>query len=64
MYSWDLRADVGTPLKIYSSNTSVIRDPPVGDTNQRRRFDVDVAGRFLAVGDQVDLLLPWSTSPD
>ncbi|KAJ7763191.1 WD40-repeat-containing domain protein [Mycena maculata] len=50
VYSWDLRADVSNPVKIYS--TSSVGDPPVGDTNQKRRFDVDVAGRFLAVGDQ------------
>ncbi|KAJ7438115.1 WD40-repeat-containing domain protein [Mycena galericulata] len=51
IYSWDLRADVDTPLKIYSSEPSLL-DSPAGDTNQKRRFDIDVAGRFLAVGDQ------------
>ncbi|KAJ6531415.1 WD40-repeat-containing domain protein [Mycena vulgaris] len=51
VYSWDLRADVSSPLKIYST-TSRVNEPPVGDTNQKRRFDVDIAGRFLSVGDQ------------
>ncbi|KAJ7474877.1 WD40-repeat-containing domain protein [Mycena latifolia] len=51
VYSWDLRADVGTPLNIYSPTPSV-DGPPVGDTNQKRRFDVDLGGRFLSVGDQ------------
>ncbi|KAJ7147573.1 WD40-repeat-containing domain protein [Mycena crocata] len=50
VYSWDLRADVTAPLKIYSSQH--INDPPVGNTNQKRRFDVDIGGRFLSVGDQ------------
>ncbi|KAJ7708212.1 WD40-repeat-containing domain protein [Mycena rosella] len=51
IYSWDLRADVSAPLKIYSA-TSSVTDPPIGETNQKRRFDVDVGGRFLSVGDQ------------
>ncbi|KAJ6526821.1 hypothetical protein B0H19DRAFT_1197105 [Mycena capillaripes] len=51
VYSWDLRADVGAPLAVYSPTTSV-DEPPSEETNQKRRFDVDIAGRFLGVGDQ------------
>ncbi|KAJ7266406.1 WD40-repeat-containing domain protein [Mycena haematopus] len=54
IYSWDLRADVSAPVAIYSPS------PPAEEreeglqtnTNQKRRFDVDVAGRWLGVGDQ------------
>ncbi|KAJ7779598.1 WD40-repeat-containing domain protein [Mycena metata] len=51
IYSWDLRADVNAPVTVYSPTGNVV-DPLVGETNQKRRFDVDVAGRFLGVGDQ------------
>ncbi|KAJ7087901.1 WD40-repeat-containing domain protein [Mycena belliarum] len=51
VYSWDLRADGGAPLKIFSTSPHV-NEPPVSDTNQKRQFDIDVAGRFLSVGDQ------------
>ncbi|KAJ7143861.1 WD40-repeat-containing domain protein [Mycena epipterygia] len=50
VYSWDLRTDVNTPLKIYSAAP---RELLAGETtNQKRRFDVEPAGRFLGVGDQ------------
>ncbi|KAJ6483554.1 hypothetical protein C8R47DRAFT_1132560 [Mycena vitilis] len=54
VYSWDLRADVNSPLAVYSATTSASAQdpPPRGDTNQKRCFDVDIAGRFLGVGDQ------------
>ncbi|KAJ7823071.1 WD40-repeat-containing domain protein [Mycena olivaceomarginata] len=47
IYSWDLRADVGAPLAVYSPSPK-----PGEETNQKRRFDVDIVGRFLGVGDQ------------
>ncbi|KAF8158641.1 WD40-repeat-containing domain protein [Mycena galopus ATCC 62051] len=61
VYSWDLRADVGAPLAIYSpidthsANAGDLSEPnqnAQGETNQKRRFDVDSAGRFMGVGDQ------------
>ncbi|KAJ7042201.1 WD40-repeat-containing domain protein [Mycena alexandri] len=51
IYSWDLRADVNTPVTVYSPTSNVV-DPLLGETNQKRRFDVDITGRFLGVGDQ------------
>ncbi|KAJ7929633.1 WD40-repeat-containing domain protein [Mycena leptocephala] len=51
VYGWDLRADVGAPVVVYSPTDSV-SDPLVGDTNQKRRFDVDITGRLLGVGNQ------------
>ncbi|KAF7368664.1 Telomerase Cajal body protein 1 [Mycena venus] len=51
IYSWDLRADVGAPLAVYSpapTTTSTRAE----ETNQKRLFGVDIAGRFLGVGDQ------------
>jgi hypothetical protein len=55
IYSWDLRADVGAPLAVYSPPTK-----PGEETNQKRRFDVDIVGRFLGVGDQVSMALHFS----
>ncbi|KAJ7606638.1 WD40-repeat-containing domain protein [Roridomyces roridus] len=46
IFSWDLR-DTTAPLKIYTPPSANDRE-----TNQKRRFDVDLAGRFLALGDQ------------
>ncbi|KAJ7191718.1 WD40-repeat-containing domain protein [Mycena pura] len=51
LYSWDLRADTGTPLRVYAS-TPRGDDPHPSDTYQKRRFDVEIGGRFLGVGDQ------------
>ncbi|CAK5274405.1 unnamed protein product [Mycena citricolor] len=46
VWSWDLRANASVPVQIYC--------PPEQkqDTNQKRRFDIDVAGRYLSHGDQ------------
>ncbi|KAJ7606634.1 WD40-repeat-containing domain protein, partial [Roridomyces roridus] len=48
IFSWDL-LDTTAPVKIYTPPPSSANDR---ETNQKRRFDVDLAGRFLAVGDQ------------
>ncbi|KDR72798.1 hypothetical protein GALMADRAFT_734236 [Galerina marginata CBS 339.88] len=48
VYSWDIRSNVDVPLEVFQSS-------PVGNdskTNQKIRFDVDLAGRFLSIGDQ------------
>ncbi|KAK7052613.1 Telomerase Cajal body protein 1 [Favolaschia claudopus] len=53
IYSWDLRADVSTPVALFSPPSSTSGSgSEVAETNQKRRFDVDVAGRYLGVGDQ------------
>jgi hypothetical protein len=62
VYSWDLRADVGAPVVVYSPTDSV-SDPLVGDTNQKRRFDVDITGRLLGVGNQVLFSQPSLLTP-
>ncbi|GLB44392.1 putative WD40 repeat-like protein [Lyophyllum shimeji] len=46
IYSWDLRADVTEPVKIYQCGDER------GRTNQKLRFDVDLSGRWLSTGDQ------------
>jgi telomerase Cajal body protein 1 len=60
IYSWDLRGSIESPAVEYhyepgfvgrSSSEGV--DFEVETTNQRRRFDLDVGGRYLSVGDQV-----------
>jgi hypothetical protein len=52
VYAWDLRGDVGVPVKVFR------RAPQAGErmvklTNQRMRFDVDLGGRWLSMGDMV-----------
>ncbi|RDB17540.1 Telomerase Cajal body protein 1 [Hypsizygus marmoreus] len=48
IYSWDLRANVDEPVNIYRCNESEFEER----TNQKMRFDVDLGGRWLSVGDQ------------
>ena len=48
IYSWDLRGDTSVPVQIFDRD-----DRPRVDTNQKMLFDVDLGGRWLAVGDQV-----------
>ncbi|KAI0076849.1 hypothetical protein K474DRAFT_1644216 [Panus rudis PR-1116 ss-1] len=48
IYCWDVRGDVGTPLRTYRSPVKKDGNP----TNQKTRFDVDIYGRWLGVGDQ------------
>ncbi|KAF9051758.1 hypothetical protein BJ165DRAFT_1451124 [Panaeolus papilionaceus] len=48
VYSWDVRSDLEQPVNIF-------KVPPVSSTrvtNQKFRFDIDIAGRFLSIGDQ------------
>ncbi|KZV68763.1 hypothetical protein PENSPDRAFT_507463 [Peniophora sp. CONT] len=48
IYSWDLRGDTSKPLQIFDRD-----DRPKVNPNQKMLFDVDLGGRWLAVGDQV-----------
>ena len=48
IYSWDIRSNVDVPIEIFHSPGSRMRK-----TNQKLRFDVDLGGRMLGVGDQV-----------
>jgi len=52
VYSWDIRSDVDAPLEIFQVS-SVFNAKSDVRTNQKMRFDVDIGGRFLSVGDQV-----------
>ncbi|THH08940.1 hypothetical protein EW146_g8830 [Bondarzewia mesenterica] len=49
LYSWDLRGDTTVPLQIFNRNASETR----AMTNQRLRFDIDLGGNWLSVGDQI-----------
>lgn len=53
IYAWDLRSDTSMPVK-------VLRTSPGSHntlTNQKIEFDIDYAGRWLSVGDQVQHVL-------
>ena len=57
IYTWDLRGDVSSPLQRFLRNA---KDDSVGrveavETNQRLRFDVDIGGNWLGIGDQVGI---------
>ncbi|TFK36239.1 WD40-repeat-containing domain protein [Crucibulum laeve] len=56
VYSWDLRAAVDKPLKIYQAYPlSVHNGLGSGqgpETNQKMRFDIDIVGQRLGIGDQ------------
>ncbi|KAF7325082.1 hypothetical protein MKEN_00551100 [Mycena kentingensis (nom. inval.)] len=53
IYAWDLRGPCDIPITVFSAaaedQTRVARNE---ETNQKRLFDVNVGGRYLAVGDQ------------
>ncbi|EGN94812.1 hypothetical protein SERLA73DRAFT_187874 [Serpula lacrymans var. lacrymans S7.3] len=48
IYAWDLRGNTSTPLRLSNPSSS----NKSGLTNQKIRFDVDLAGRRLGVGGQ------------
>ena len=62
--SWDLRGDVENPLRVFdqaldaatSAHETATAEKSTM-TNQRLRFDVDLTGRCLSIGDQVCLIL-------
>ncbi|KAI0087525.1 WD40-repeat-containing domain protein, partial [Irpex rosettiformis] len=54
IYTWDLRGDVSRPTQRFHRNS---QDDPVKragavETNQRLRFDVDIGGNWLSVGNK------------
>nr|GAT52567.1 predicted protein [Mycena chlorophos] len=55
VYAWDIRADGSAPFVRYTLGTDASareeKETPRKETNQRRRFDVDWAGRVLGCGD-------------
>ncbi|GBE86827.1 hypothetical protein SCP_1000690 [Sparassis crispa] len=53
IYNWDLRGDVSNPVQTFGGHGSPF--PNMSNrrkTNQRMRFDVDISGRVLGIGDQ------------
>ncbi|KAJ3521072.1 hypothetical protein NM688_g9070 [Phlebia brevispora] len=66
IFCWDIRGDVGHPIEVFDSAapprgghsaTHDAADVPdskrkVAATNQRLRFDMDISGSWLGVGDQ------------
>lgn len=53
IYCWDLRGDVSRPVEVFSTHPTL---PIRTLTNQRLRFDLDLGGNWLAVGDGVSAL--------
>lgn len=52
IYSWDLRANLGSPVEVFCQNSAAALDASERKVNnQKMRFDVDVLGRYLGVGD-------------
>lgn len=58
IYCWDLRGDVSRPVELFSTQATqpISGRAPRTLTNQRLRFDIDYAGKWLAVGDTVRAL--------
>lgn len=55
MYCWDIRGDVTKPLQKFSPEADGVQRMKRGKTNQRLRFDIDIGGNWLGVGDHVSL---------
>lgn len=65
IYSWDIRGDAASPVQIFDKSlpassthsqdfVETLRRKQTA-TNQRLRFDIDLGGCWLGVGDQVGL---------
>lgn len=48
IYGWDLRGDTSIPVQIFRPNGVGARP----STNQRIKFDIDLSGKWMSVGDQ------------
>lgn len=55
LYCWDVRGDVGVPVQklMTSTKNSPISSEHSETTNQKLRFDIDLGGKHLSVGDHV-----------
>lgn len=55
IYTWDLRGDVSSPIQRFqrAERDDSLKRKEVVETNQRLRFDVDMGGNWLSVGNQV-----------
>lgn len=54
IYCWDLRGDTSKALFVLNRNARSYK-PTSEETNQKTRFDIDLSGCYLAVGDQVSV---------
>ncbi|KAI0799743.1 WD40-repeat-containing domain protein [Irpex lacteus] len=54
IYTWDLRGDVSSPIQRFqrAARDDLLKRKEVVETNQRLRFDVDIGGNWLSVGNQ------------
>ncbi|KAH0833817.1 hypothetical protein J3R83DRAFT_10979 [Lanmaoa asiatica] len=64
LWGWDLRGDPSVPLCYFSREVVSDGSGHKSLTNQRRRFDVEGTGRWLASGNQVCLWVPLSSVVD
>ncbi|KAF4622533.1 hypothetical protein D9613_009184 [Agrocybe pediades] len=53
IYSWDVRSNVDEPLEIFKKSSTIGSEPR---SNQKIRFDVDITGRYLSVGDHMGFI--------
>lgn len=53
LYSWDIRSRVDVPLAVYDARPLSGEDGP---RNQKLRFDLDIGGRYLGIGNWVGIL--------
>lgn len=58
IYAWDLRGDVSQPVYAFGeeATASAMKMVPgieTSRTNQKLKFDLDISGKVLGVGDQV-----------
>ncbi|KAH8092214.1 WD40-repeat-containing domain protein [Cristinia sonorae] len=51
LYCWDVRGDVGVPVRRMSIQKGVSHARGRESTNQKLRFDIDLSGKLLAIGD-------------
>ena len=54
IYAWDLRGDTSTPVLVLQHGKS--------ESNQKIKFDVDIGGKWMGVGDEVRAVFQIQTS--
>ncbi len=55
IYSWDLRGNTANPLQTFRCD-----DGSRLETNQKMKFDIDLGGNLMGVGDQVSVTVSES----
>jgi len=69
IYAWDLRGDVSKPVHVYTrqtveASTSMAAATNSAPTNQKLKFDLDITGKVLGVGDQLGNITLFDTTSD